>query len=386
MSNNPSGNRPTATKFVTTSQGVSLNIRSAPNTTASILSKLPRGSQVNIYTDGINNGFAQLVDPVAGQIGYVSMQFLADVTPVAPTIPVVPSQPVTPTTPTTPVTPATTGPVTARPGLHIVGSAINNNLRDKLVASVKACYDAGRPYGAVVVVDNPAMANELAKYTTVVMRDYAAGNTYSLGKCQTPDAARAHAAQVYAAHSTTMKLAPNVQYFQLHNEDGVSPDFELETMRLAEADNRHIGLFGYSVGTPEIPVWQSLVPVLRHAMANGHVVILHQYGPFVNGKVTDQPVSSPNLFEYFGGRHRSFYASVPADCRPKLIIGETGPSDAIFRGAAPLVADQRAYIGLLRADPYVIGACPFTFGPSYQNAAYELNGALGDYEAFTKSI
>src|SRR5258708_2276169 len=148
MSNNPSVNRPTATKFVTTAQVVSLNIRSAPNTTSSILSKFPRGSQVNIYTDGINNGFAQLVDPVAGQIGYVSMQFLADVTPVAPTIPVVPSQPVvpttppTPTTPTTPVPPATTPPVTARPGLHIVASAINNNLRDKLVVSVKACYDA----------------------------------------------------------------------------------------------------------------------------------------------------------------------------------------------------------------------------------------------------
>src|SRR5258708_38687260 len=101
MSNNPSGNRPTATKFVTTSQGVSLNIRSAPNTTASILSKLPRGSQVNIYTDGISNGFAQLVDPVAGKIGYASMQFLSDVTPVAPTTPTAPTQPVSPPTTTT---------------------------------------------------------------------------------------------------------------------------------------------------------------------------------------------------------------------------------------------------------------------------------------------
>src|SRR5258708_25867977 len=140
------------------------------------------------------------------------------------------------------------------------------------------------------------------------------------------------------------------------------------------------------VGTPEVPVWKTLEPVLRHAMANGHVVILHQYGPSNNGQVSDQPVSSPNLFEYFGGRHRSFYATVPADCRPKLIIGETGPSDAIFRGADKLVADQRGYINLLRADPYVIGACPFTFGPSYQSAAYELNAALGDYEAFCKSI
>src|SRR5258708_31802968 len=101
MSNSPSGNRPTATKFVTTSQGVSLNIRSAPNTTASILSKLARGSQVNIYTDGISNGFAQLVDPVAGQVGYTSMQLLSDIMNAPSTTPTTPTVPVT--TPPAPV-------------------------------------------------------------------------------------------------------------------------------------------------------------------------------------------------------------------------------------------------------------------------------------------
>src|SRR5258708_39442589 len=105
MGNNPSGNRPTATKFVTTSQGVSLNIRSAPNTTASILSKLPRGSQINIYTDGINNSFAQLVDPVAGQIGYASMQWLSDSMTASSTVSTAPTVPVTP--PALPIPPAT---------------------------------------------------------------------------------------------------------------------------------------------------------------------------------------------------------------------------------------------------------------------------------------
>src|SRR5260221_1384949 len=115
MSNNPAGNRPTATKFVTPYQGFSLNIRSAPNTTASILSKLPRGSQVNIYTDGINNGFAQLVDPVAGQIGYASIQWLSDsmtaasTTPTAPTVPVTtPAPPVAPAAPVSSSAPMTT--------------------------------------------------------------------------------------------------------------------------------------------------------------------------------------------------------------------------------------------------------------------------------------
>src|SRR5260221_14215692 len=113
MSNNPSGNRPTATKFVTTSQGVSLNIRSGPNTTASILSKLPRGSQVNIYTDGISNGFAQLVAPVAGQIGYASMQWLSDSMTAASPTPTAPTVPVTP--PTTPVAPVTSPAVPVAP-------------------------------------------------------------------------------------------------------------------------------------------------------------------------------------------------------------------------------------------------------------------------------
>src|SRR5258708_23019135 len=105
MSNNASGTRATASKFVTTSQGVSLNIRSAPNTTASILSKLPRGSQVNIYTDGVSNGFAQLVDPVAGKIGYASMQWLSDSMTAASTVLTAPSAPVTP--PAAPVAPVT---------------------------------------------------------------------------------------------------------------------------------------------------------------------------------------------------------------------------------------------------------------------------------------
>src|SRR5258708_23039706 len=139
MSNNPSGNRPTATKFVTTSQVVSRNIGSAPNATASILSKLPRGSQVNIYTDGISNGFAQLVDPVAGQIGYASMQWLSDsmtasstvltaptvpvTPPAAPTAPVTSSAPTTTTPPPPPATPAQTTPSNPPTTIKMVNTA-----------------------------------------------------------------------------------------------------------------------------------------------------------------------------------------------------------------------------------------------------------------------
>src|SRR5258708_19937057 len=93
MSNTPPTKRPFASKVVTTAQGVSLNIRSAPNPTASILGKLPRGSQITIYTDGINNGFAQLVNLVAGKIGYPAMEFLADTLPPAtPSVPVTPAK------------------------------------------------------------------------------------------------------------------------------------------------------------------------------------------------------------------------------------------------------------------------------------------------------
>jgi hypothetical protein len=390
MSSTSPTKRPTAVKFVTTTQGVSLNIRSAPDPTAPMLSKLPRGSRVTIYIDGVSNGFAQLVDEVSGQVGYTAMQWLADSIPDTTTTPAKPTTststvPATPPSPVTP-TPMPSGPVVARPGMHIQGSAINHGLRDQLIVSARACHDAGHPYGAVVVCDDPWMANEMARYTTVVFRHVQLGGLFTLDQCQTPEAAKAHAASVYNAHRADMNAAPNVQFFQLHNEDGVNADFEMETMRLAEIDNRHVGLFGYSVGTPEVAQWQALAPVLRHAMANGHVAVLHEYGPFIDKKVSDQPVSSPTGFEWYGGRHRSFYAAMPADCQPRLIIGETGPSDSIFRGADKLIADQRSYIGLLRADPYVISACPFTFGPSWQDAAYELNSALADYEAFAKSM
>src|SRR5258708_2193247 len=179
MSNNASGTRATASKFVTTSQVVSRNIGSAPNATASILSKLPRGSQVNIYTDGISNGFAQLVDPVAGQIGYASMQWLSDsmtassTVLTAPTVPVTPpavpvapvssSAPVTIVVPPPPVTPAQTTPAKRPTATKMVTTAQGVSLNIRSGPSTTSSILSKLPRGTQVTVYTDSINNGFAQ-------------------------------------------------------------------------------------------------------------------------------------------------------------------------------------------------------------------------------
>lgn len=354
----------TARKYVTED---GLRIRPTNSTALPQIGSLNKGDLITVILPSVQGGNLMWLK-LSGQNGWVAEMYTSDTNPVPPVTP-----------------PGTTG--LARPGMHIVGSAINNQLRDKLINSVKSCHDAGKPYGAVVVCDDPGMAEIMSQWTTVVYRHVGLGDQYSLSKCQTPEAARVHAQFIYGIHKADMNAAPHVQFFQFHNEDGVSADFEMETMRLAELDGRHVGLFAYAVGNPDtLQEWTKLAPVLKHAMANGHAAVLHEYGAFVNGRVSDQYVSAPAGFEWFGGRHRMNYNSVPADCRPILIIGETGPSSATYHSGEALVEDQRSYLAELRKDPYVAGQCPFTFGPSWQNAAWELSAYIDKYEAFCKSV
>jgi hypothetical protein len=100
-------------------------------------------------------------------------------------------------------------------------------------------------------------------------------------------------------------------------------------MDAAQEDGRKLAIFGDSFGTPEVAEWKLRIPALRHAMKNGHVVTLNQYGRR-NPDKTDGNFRVADDIEYIwnGGRHILFYDAVPADCRPLLIIGEAGASNS----------------------------------------------------------
>lgn len=67
----------TSSKYVNISTGSSLNLRKSPSTTASILTKLTRGTKVTVYTE--SNGWAKI--KADGKEGYVSTKYLSSSKP-----------------------------------------------------------------------------------------------------------------------------------------------------------------------------------------------------------------------------------------------------------------------------------------------------------------
>ena len=70
----PPSENTTIVKYVNVSQGSSLNMRSNPTTSGSILTKLPRGTLVTVHSE--ENGWAKV--SVNGLDGYISTQYLVD--------------------------------------------------------------------------------------------------------------------------------------------------------------------------------------------------------------------------------------------------------------------------------------------------------------------
>jgi len=94
------------------------------------------------------------------------------------------------------------------------------------------------------------------------------------------------------AHEKCMaRMTPDVDYWQIANEVLVKEDdlpllneFELERMRLAEANGYKCAIFGFSVGNPDLPEddrmahWRLVYPAIEQAEEGGHCISLHQYG------------------------------------------------------------------------------------------------------------
>jgi mannosyl-glycoprotein endo-beta-N-acetylglucosaminidase len=78
--NTDTNNQVTMDKYVDVIYGSSLNLRSAPSSSASVITKLARGTVVNFYSEA--NGWAKVT--ANGQTGYVSSQYLSTSEPFNP--------------------------------------------------------------------------------------------------------------------------------------------------------------------------------------------------------------------------------------------------------------------------------------------------------------
>lgn len=243
-------------------------------------------------------------------------------------------------------------------GLHIeTTGGVSRNILD----TATRLHTAGKPFALCVVIDDVGLANDLARVCRyVVFRSYPAGEKFTMDKMTSEAAARAHADEVWAAHQGAIANLDKRIYIQTRNEKGINQwdaYYEIRMMELAEAQGRVIGMAGDSVGTPDTTQVQWRIPALRRA-GKRHAWVIHEYSAFINGQVSNTPLCDPNTRGYFGLRHRMLYASVSADARPLLLIGECGLSN----GHPDSIEDLEGYNALLQSDGYVGGFAIWGYG------------------------
>lgn len=323
-------------RFVDSPFPLGINVRSGPA----------------ITTPKIGNGFGNsdpvFVDlnsaPGTGYVleqrgGYVALQYLA-------TVPPTPKPGVVMTSPT------------IKAGWHVT--------YDTDIHKVLLPY-AERMRGKIagfVVVSMPELANQLVAmgYTVMYRQFFEADQTFKTDwlNNKTPEQAWQIGYDLYyGAHYASTQLLDRRIFVNLTNEVGYHPldyAFTQGIIAAANKDNRKVAVFGDSYGSPEVEQWKTRIPALRDAMAGGHAVKLNQYGRCEKDAQGDcipanYPVSDDEAYESFGGRFELFYDAVPADCRPYLITGETGPSNSAINHSF-VVDDNIKYGDRVAASKY----------------------------------
>lgn len=175
--------------------------------------------------------------------------------------------------------------------------------------------------------------------------------------------------------------------------------FTLECLRIADAVGFKLALFGFSggnpkhlrgddgqiVATPE-QCWHELIPSLQHAKANGHILLLHEYGfdsPAANGgPATSLRASAPWLALRYRDAIRYLH---PFEADPPVVIGECGPGVGGFAEISldAWLADVGWYDSELMRDKIVLGACLYQLGGA-ENIRDGLS-RLGGYIATTQT-
>lgn len=155
-------------------------------------------------------------------------------------------------------------------------------------------------------------------------------------------------------------------------------DFTVECMGIAGENGFSLALYGFSSGNPKHLLnpagevvarpeqcWLELVPSLKYAKQNGHILILHEYGfdsPAANGgPATSLRASAPHL----ALRYRSAYQFLNQfDACPPLVIGEAGAGVGGFSvlGREAWLEDAKWYDRELMRDGVVLGACLYQIG------------------------
>ena len=144
--------------------------------------------------------------------------------------------------------------------------------------------------------------------------------------------------------------------------------FMSECMNIAEANGYKLALYAFSGGNPKDVLqpasgrpftrddaWRELIPSLQQAKANGHILLLHEYGfDFVTLK---------NSAPYLALRYRHAYRLLAQhDADPPLVIAEASAGVGYTGHAEEWLDDVKWYDSEIMKDRAVIGCCLYQLG------------------------
>ncbi len=280
-----------------------------------------------------------------------------------------------------------------------LGFHISSGNRRGLGDLLKKCADAGSPVPVIFAVDQDVWPDveKFSPQTILIFRNQprdkeGGGLDAPLGTY--------HVDPVQSAKDWMNMTMPTwaknkAQYYAPINEQDAGEvsgytwlnTFTVECLKIAESNGYKLALYAFSSGNPRDGAtdldrstledkWHELLPSMQMAKANGHILLLHEYG-------FDTPTlraSAPNL----ALRYRRSYAYLRQfNADPPLVISEASAGAGGFQGIGlgAWLDDAKWYDSELMKDRYVIGCCLYQLGGAEK--IVDALPKLGDYIAKT---
>jgi hypothetical protein len=248
---------------------------------------------------------------------------------------------------------------------------------------LKKCAEAGHPLPVIFSVDQNIWPDieRFSPQTVYIFRTQknGQGKTIGDGPGSMYQGDPVQTARDWVAEMMPMWEKNKAHYYAPLNEQDPAQiegftwlnAFSIECMNIAEANGYKLALYAFSGGNPKDVLqpasgqaftrddaWRELLPSLQKAKANGHLLLLHEYG-FSFGTLKH---STPHLALRYRHAYR-FLAQFNADA--PLVISEASAGVG-FAGIAPNVwlDDVKWYDSELMKDGAVIGCCLYQLGGS----------------------
>jgi hypothetical protein len=269
---------------------------------------------------------------------------------------------------------------------------------------LKQCADAGHPLPVIFSVDQNIWADleRFSPQTVFIFRTQKNVRNVSLGD---GPGSMYHSDPVATARDWMAEMMPmwaknKAHYYAPLNEQDPATleyfawinTFTIECMNIAEANGYKLALYAFSSGNPKDVLqpaignpftrddaWRALIPSLQRAKANGHILLLHEYGLSL-GTLKD---SRPYLALRYRHAYR-FLAQYNAD--PPLVISEASAGVGYARdiGDQVWLNDVKWYDFEIMKDKHVIGCCLYQLGGAENFVS--LVPQLADYISQTSTL